>query len=234
MTRPESRPTLLIAHGAWHQPSSWAATCDALAELGYRTRVPALPSAGRNPAPTGSMYDDAEVIRRELSGVDGPVVVLAHSYGGIPVTEGVAGATSVSHLIYLAAYMLDAGESMYSFHGMETPSDTSGTFPLMENPREALYHDVADELADKALGQLVDQSLRSFADKVSTAAWQDISSTYVVCGDDRAVPPALQETMAARATASRTLATGHSPYLAAPHRFAALVDEIIRSAPAAR
>ncbi|MFC6018242.1 alpha/beta hydrolase [Plantactinospora solaniradicis] len=232
MNRPERRPTLVIAHGAWHRPASWAATCDALAERGYETRVPALPSAGY-PAPTGSMYDDADVIRKAVTGIDGPVAVLAHSYGGIPATQGTAGAAGVSHLIYLTAYLLDEGESVFSFHGREAPSDTSGTFRLLRNPRVALYHDIADEPAARALDQLVKQSLRSFTDKVTSVAWRHIPSTYVLCEDDRAIPLALQERMAARATASRRIAGGHSPFLAAPRRFAAVIDEILRSASAA-
>ncbi|GIG88182.1 alpha/beta fold hydrolase [Plantactinospora endophytica] len=229
MSRPDGRPTIVVAHGAWHRPSSWDATREALAGLGYQTRVPALPSAGREPAPTASMYDDAEVLRREVAAVDGPVAVLAHSYGGVPTAQGVADPTRVTRLVFVAAYLLDEGESIFTFHRLATPEDTSGTFPLIRNPRVALYHDMPDAPAGQALDGLVAQSLRSFTDPVTTAAWRDIPSTYVVCADDRALRPVHQEKMSARATTRRRLAGGHSPYLAAPERFAALVDEILRS-----
>jgi pimeloyl-ACP methyl ester carboxylesterase len=127
------------------------------------------------------MYDDAEVIRCAVTAIDGPVAVVAHSYGGVPATQGATAADGVAHLVYVAAYLLDEGESVYSFYGRETRSDTSGTLPLPKNPRVALYNDIADEPAARALAQLV----------------------------------------------------GHSPQLAAPHRFAAMIDEILRSAPAA-
>ncbi|MFC3502158.1 alpha/beta fold hydrolase [Micromonospora krabiensis] len=229
MTAGPDRPLVVLVHGAWHRPSTWDAARSALAALGYETRVVALPSAGRDPAPTASMYDDAAVIRKELDQVDGPAVVVAHSYAGIPTSEGLTGATNVAHLIYLAAYLLDDGESMYSRHGMDVPADTTGLFPLMGSPGEALYHDVPRDVAARAVEDLVDQSLLSFTGTVTRAAWHDIPSTYVVCDDDRTIPPALQETMAAHATATRRWPGGHSPFLADPQRFAALVDDIIRS-----
>lgn len=221
------RPVIVLVHGAWHRPSTWDATRAALAELGYETRVAALPSAGTNP--TASMYDDADAVRREVDAVDGPVVVLAHSYGGIPTAQGLTGAGNVDHLIFIGAYLLDDGESMYSRHGMEVPGDTSGLFPRPENPGPALYHDVPEEVAARAVADLVDQSLVSFTGTVTRAAWHDIPSTYIVCDDDRILPTGLQETMSAHAGATRRWAGGHSPFLAAPEKFAALVDEIVRS-----
>ncbi|TDC39756.1 alpha/beta hydrolase [Micromonospora sp. 15K316] len=221
------RPVIVLVHGAWHRPSTWDATRAALAALGYETRVAALPSSGTNP--TASMYDDAEVIRNEVAAIDGPAVVLAHSYGGIPTAQGLTGAGNASHLIFLAAYLLDDGESMYSRHGMEVPADTSGLFPLPENPGSALYHDVPEDVAARAVADLVEQSLLSFTGTVTRAAWHDIPSTYVVCEDDRILPTALQETMSAHATTTRRWPGGHSAFLAAPEKLAALVDEIIRS-----
>lgn len=177
------------------------------------------------------MYDDADVIARAVTEIDGPVVVLAHSYGGMPATQGATGLTQVSHLVYVTAYLLDEGESVFSFHGRSTPSDTGGILRLLKNPRVALYNDIADEPAGRALDELVNQSRRSFTDRLTSAAWRDIPSTYVLCEDDRAIPLAMQERMATRATASRWIAGGHSPYLAAPHRFATVIDEILRSTP---
>ncbi|MEE6259370.1 alpha/beta hydrolase [Plantactinospora sonchi] len=223
------RPVIVLVHGAWHRPSTWDATRAALAGLGYETRIATLPSAGTDPSPTASMYDDAEAIRREVDAVDGPVVVLAHSYGGIPTAQGLTGADNVTQLIFLSAYLLDDGESMYSRHGMDAPADTSGTFPLPENPGLALYHDVPEDVATQAVADLVEQSLLSFTGTVTRAAWHDIPSTYIVSEDDRSIPTALQEVMAAHATTTRRWAGGHSAFLAAPERFAALVDEIIRS-----
>ncbi|TKK88368.1 alpha/beta hydrolase [Herbidospora galbida] len=220
--------TVMLVHGAWHQPKAWAKLETELHALGYATRTPALPSAGDKP--TAGVHDDAAVLARELASVEGPVVVLGHSYAGIPVTEAAAGAGNVRRLIYLAAYMPDKGQSMYSLHGLPDPEDTSGLFPLPEDPREALYADLPEPEAEQAVSELADQTVLSFAEKVDAAAWRDIPSTYIVTGEDKAIPVALQEQMAAQATEIRRISSGHSPFLSQPRRLAALIDEIVRSA----
>jgi pimeloyl-ACP methyl ester carboxylesterase len=226
-----SRPALLLVHGAWHRPSSWNRFQDALARRGYQAETIALPSAGLEPVPTAGMYDDAAVIRAKLKQMDGQVVVLAHSYGGVPLTQGAAGATNVSRLIYLSAYMLDRDESMFTFHGARIPAQTSGVLPLIDDPGTSLYGDVPDEDIADAIGQLVNQSMRSFVDNVTEVAWREIPSAYILCEKDQAVAMDLQEISAARATEVFRLATSHSPFLSAPAQLADLVDRIITCSP---
>ncbi|MFG6200364.1 alpha/beta hydrolase [Nonomuraea sp. JJY05] len=218
--------TVMLVHGAWHQPSSWAKLETELHALGHATRTPALPSAGDRP--TAGMHDDAAVLAAELASIAGPVVLLGHSYGGIPVTEAASGAGNVDRLIYLAAYMPDKGQSMYTIHGIPDPEDTDGLFPLVGDPRTSLYGDLPDAEAEQAVSKLVDQTVRSFAEKVEAAAWRNIPSTYIITEQDKAIPPSLQEQMAAQAAEIRRLPGGHSPFLSQPHRLAALIDEIAR------
>jgi hypothetical protein len=139
--------------------------------LGYGTHAPALPSAGERPV--AGMHDDARVLAEELASIEGPVVLLGHSYGGIPVTEAAAGAANVARLIYLAAYMPDKGQSMYTIHGLPDPEDISGLFPFNE-PRTSFYGDLPDAEAERAVSRLVNQTVRSFAEKVDAAAWRNI------------------------------------------------------------
>ncbi|MBB5773977.1 pimeloyl-ACP methyl ester carboxylesterase [Nonomuraea jabiensis] len=176
------------------------------------------------------MHDDAAVLAAELASVAGPVVLLGHSYGGIPITEAAAGASNVDRLIYLAAYMPDKGQSMYAIHGLPDPEDTSGLFPLGDEPRVSLYGDLPDAEAEQAVSKLVNQTLRSFAEKVDAAAWRSVPSTYIITEQDKAIPPALQEQMAAQAAEIHRLPGGHSPFLSQPRRLAALIDEIVRRA----
>ncbi|GAA0481466.1 hypothetical protein Ade02nite_56860 [Paractinoplanes deccanensis] len=215
--------TILLVHGAWHQPAGWEKLARELHALGYATMAPALPSAGT--APTGDVHDDAAVIRQAIDAIDGPVVVVAHSYAGIPVTEAAAG---VRHIIYLAAYLPDAGESMYTIHGMPEPADKSGLFPRTADPRTALYGDLSDEEAAAAAAQLVDQSLASFATPVTRAVWHDVPSTYIVTDEDRSLPVELQNELARRARDVRHLPSSHSPQLSMPAELAKLIDDIIR------
>nr|SBO98684.1 Probable signal peptide protein [Nonomuraea gerenzanensis] len=176
------------------------------------------------------MHDDAAVLAAELASIAGPVVLLGHSYGGMPITEAAAGAGNVERLIYLAAYMPDKGQSMYTIHGLPDPEDLSGLFPRGEEPRVSLYGDLPDEEAEQAVSMLVDQTIRSFAEKVDVAAWRSIPSAYIITEQDKAIPPALQEQMAAQANEIHRLPGGHSPFLSRPRRLAALIDEIVRPA----
>ncbi|MGW0087283.1 alpha/beta hydrolase [Streptomyces sp. NPDC003393] len=220
------QPVLVLVHGAYQRPSVWDESRTVFTGLGYETRAPALPSSGSSP--TASMYDDAAVIREEVEKVGGPVVVVAHSYSGIPVTEALTGAADVSRLIFVAAHMLDKGQSMYSRMNVEPPEDTTGTYPTPS--REELFHDVPDEVAAKATAELVQQALLPFTNEVTRAAWQAIPSTYVICEDDRCFPVPVQESMALQATEIRRWPGGHCPYLADPKNFALLIDDIVRGA----
>lgn|GEM_PF-5665659 len=58
---------------------------------------------------------------------------MAHSYGGVPATEVVAGAADVAHIVYVAAYMPDVGEGMFRTHGVPVPESLAGLRPA-ENP----------------------------------------------------------------------------------------------------
>jgi pimeloyl-ACP methyl ester carboxylesterase len=230
-TKTDGRPSFLLVHGAWHRSSCWARLQEALAVEGWESRTVDLPSSGTQSTPTAGVHDDARVIGEQLRRMEGPVVVVAHSYAGIPVTQAAGEHPHVSHLVYLAAHMYDEGESMYDFYGLPTPEDISGTFPLVDNPRMALYGELPDDEAERALSELGEQSLRSFAEKVTRAAWKTIPSTYIVLEKDLTLALSMQETMSARATNVERLATGHSPFLSAPAELAALLGKIASSAP---
>ena len=80
--------------------------------------TPAPSSCRARGAQRGDLYDDAAAVREAIDAIDGPVTVVAHSYGGIVATEGAAG---VEHIVYVAAFMLDVGESLYAAVGGQAP-----------------------------------------------------------------------------------------------------------------
>jgi pimeloyl-ACP methyl ester carboxylesterase len=219
-----THPTLLLVHGAWHGPQVFDTLRGELSALGFDSRTVKLPTAG--PDPRGGLREDAAAVRDAITAIAGPVVVVAHSYGGVPVTEA-ANRPGVEHLVYLAAYQLDRGESVVRFHGGTEPADTSGLNPVIADPRTSLYGDLPDDVADLAVSRLVEQRLQSFTDRVGEPAWHTIPSTYVLCEQDQALPPSEQERMAVRAKAVRRMATGHSPFLSRPAALAALLAEIV-------
>ncbi|MFD0312686.1 alpha/beta fold hydrolase [Streptomyces flavalbus] len=223
MTDGPARPTLLLVHGAWHGAWCWDKLASALRAEGHRVRTVGLPSAGGR---TG-LREDARTIRTALTHVDGPVVLVGHSYGGIPASEAAAGAGNVSHLVYLTAYQLDVGESLLGFHGVPTPPDGEAvTRSVPENPVAMFYGDVEPGEAEEAAKRLVPQSTKSFRDTLTEAGWHTVPSTYIVCENDRALPPETQERLAVRSGAVHRLASGHSPFFSHPAELAAVLTEI--------
>jgi pimeloyl-ACP methyl ester carboxylesterase len=217
-----SRPTLLLVHGAWHGSWCWDSLRAVLDGDGWTTRTVDLPSAGQQ----AGVRDDARAVLDELERIDGPVVVVAHSYGGIPVSEAVAEADSVPHLVYLAAYQLDVGESLLGHHGAPVPPEPHGFQAVPDHPVPMFYGDVPEPEAEEAARRLVPQSTKSFSDTLTQAGWHTIPSTYVVCENDQALAPQNQEALAARAGAVHRIASHHSPFLSMPEELAALLAKI--------
>jgi pimeloyl-ACP methyl ester carboxylesterase len=228
------RPTVVLVHGAWHGPWCWDDLRPRLERLGWPTTAPQLASAsktGTEPGP--GLYDDAQVLAQHVEAIDGPVMLVGHSYGGAPVTEFAGrGTGQVTHLVYLAAYQPDAGESLYSLHGAPVPDDVSGVVPVPDNPVGTFYNDVSPDVAAAAVRQLVPQTVRSWTETVRTAGWRAIPATYLLCEKDQALPPALQEDFARRAGSVHRLASGHSPFLSMPGELADLLDQVLSQAAA--
>jgi Alpha/beta hydrolase family len=92
-----------------------------------------------------------------------------------------------------------------------------GAFPAIADPRVSLYGDLADAQARHATDLLVEQTTRSFTERVREAAWRDIPVSYILCEHDQAIPPALQEQLATHTHATTyRVASGHSPFLSMP------------------
>jgi pimeloyl-ACP methyl ester carboxylesterase len=232
-TRDARRPTMLLVHGAWHGAWCWADLEVELAQLSWVTETLDLPSALRTPAlpePSAGMRDDALVIRRAIEDIDGPVLVVGHSYGGIPVTEAIGDAPNVVGVVYLAAFMLDVGECLFAVIDQNVPSNLTGTLPMMDDPRTRFYSDVLEDKASWAVSELVPQSVRSFGETVTKAGWRTIPATYVVCTKDESLAPDLQEIFAVRAATVERMDSGHSPFYSMPGELARLLDRVALAA----
>jgi pimeloyl-ACP methyl ester carboxylesterase len=219
MTAP--RPTLVFVPGAWHLPSVWDLTRGELDARGYASIAVKLPTTG--PEPRGGLQDDAAAIRTAIEGVNGPVVVVAHSAGGLSATEAV---DDVQHLIYVAAYVPDVDQSMFTLHGAPDPESSEGLFYIPRDPREQLYHDLPEEMREQAVSRLVDQRLQPLADHTTRAAWRSVPSSYVIADDDRSLPVVMQEQMATRTQHVFRLPSSHSPLLSSPAELAGIIDMI--------
>ena len=222
MTEPKN---LVLVHGAWHGPECWHLLVPELESRGWAVSTVDLPSTWGTPE-TG-MLDDARAVRQHLDTVDGPVTVLGHSYGGVPVSEAAETAPNVRRLIYLAAHMLEVGESVVKpLGGPWFPPEAE--FAPGAEPLEAYYHDVPRGQAEEAVAHLRPQSARAFTEELTRASWRTLPSALIVCDDDRSMPElfikrALTEKMA---RVVRHLPGSHSPFLSRPANLADMVDEV--------
>ena len=215
-----AKPTILLVHGAWHGPWSWDRLAPELESRGWNVRTVQLPSASADLERNAGMYDDARAVRAALEAIGGPTTVLAHSYGGIPVTEAAGDAGNVDRIIYLSAFQLDVGDSLAGQSGGQLPAGDIGTIPPNPEPLEYFYNGVPADAAEWAAKQLVPQSVRSFSEPLTRAAWRTVPSTYFLGEQDRAVPLDFQRAMAARSSRTRLLPSGHSAFLSMPAELA--------------
>jgi len=98
---------------------------------------------------------------------------------------------------------------------------------LAQRSEEVLYGDCTPEVAADAAARLSPQSVAAIATPQTQAAWQSLPSTYLICDEDRAVPPPVQEAMSARATNVRRVPASHSPFFSRPDDVADVVLEAL-------
>lgn len=220
----QARPSVLLVPGSWHGAWAYDLVRAALAGRGIAARAIDLPSNGGG----GTLGDDAAAVRRALDESGEPTIVVGHSYGGIAVSEGAAGAPQAVALVYLCAFMLDVGESLIDALQHVLPPwlavDQEAGTCRPDRPEEVLFDDCTAEQAQEAAARLVPQSLAALGTPQTAAAWRTCPSSYLICEADRAVPPAAQEAMSVRAGTVERLRSSHSPFLSHPDVVAALIE----------
>ena len=217
---------VVLVHGGFVDGSGWQAVHDLLAKDGYRVAIV------QNP--TLSLEDDAAVTRRVIDELDGPVVLVGHSYGGAVITE--AGLhDKVAALVYIAAFAPDKGESVNTLIA-GFPAD--GPQPPILPPRDGFlfldrdkFHasfaaDLPADLAAFMADSQVPWGVNALGGTISEASWRIKPSWYLVASDDRMIPPPAQRAMAERvgATVTETPAS-HSVYVSQPAAVAALIKQ---------
>jgi pimeloyl-ACP methyl ester carboxylesterase len=226
-------PVLLLVHGSWHGPWCWEKLTPELDRLAIRHATVSLPSVG-DAQPLGTVADDAAAVEKAAGAIAGDVIVVAHSYAGVPATEARYGA-NVKHLVYLGAFMPDAGQSLVDLL-------PPGPLPPFVVGHEDGTTSVAPELAIATFYADVDPATAAWAVKhlrrhngvnnvmpVTRAAWRELASTYILLTEDFACPTIVQRAVVKQAGEARELKGSHSPFLAQPATLAAMLAEIATS-----
>ncbi|MFF0473455.1 alpha/beta fold hydrolase [Streptomyces sp. NPDC004284] len=229
-----ARPTVVLVHGAFADASGWNAVAEHLRHQGYEVVAPANPLRG--------LSNDSTYTASVLKSIEGPVVLVGHSYGGAVISSAAAGNPNVKALVYVAAFMPDKGESpaelSVKFPGSElgtavrpvpyTDSAGSGTDLYIQNDR---FHSVfAADLPERQTRLMaVEQrpiTAAGFAEKAQAAAWKTIPSWFLVARQDKAIAPDL-ERFEARRAGSRTVEidSSHVAMMSHPETVVGLIDE---------
>ena len=193
-----AKPTIVLVHGFWGGATHWAKVIIELNKRGYESL-----RAVENPL-TG-LADDAERVRKMIRQVDGPVVLVGHSYGGAVITEA-GDLPNVEALVYVAAFAPDAGESTAQISGELPGSALSSVVPdsdgylwiKQDEFRESFAQDLG---AEEALVMAVTQKAplaSTFGDTVTAPAWRKKPAWYQISTQDRMINPENQRRMSAR------------------------------------
>lgn len=221
--------TLLLVHGAWCGGWVWEPLREALREHGVRVEViDQLPSAGSDAAALGDLRADVECVRSRLGELEGPVVMCGHSYAGIVMSE-LGDHPMIERSVYLSAFWPDEGQSLLELVGGRPPDwivvREDGSLAITDDRAracEVLFGDLDAEQALRAHERLVLQSASSFL-APSTAPTRSHPVSYVLCTEDRCIPPALQDAMAASAEDIVRLQSAHFAQLSHPDELAGVL-----------
>ena len=223
--------TVVLVHGAWGGSWCWERVVPLLERRGVQAIAVDLPSVGADSADPLDLSDDAAAVARVLDETGGTFVLCGHSYGGMVVTVAAAGRSDVSQLVYLCAFMPDAGESLFALTGdglapwIDVLED-GRTIPDLVHRAEVGYADCDEETRAGAIARLRPQVASPFAEVVVTAAWRTIPATYVVCTEDESLPPEVQRNVfGPRAGQVVELVSSHAPFFSQPERVAELLAD---------
>lgn len=202
----DQKPTVVLVHGAFAESASWNGVITRLQEKDVRAIAVANPLR--------SLTGDAQYVRDVIASIEGPVVLVGHSYGGLVITEAAARNDAVVALVYASAFAPDTGESALSL-STSAPGSTLGdalaAYPVTGDEvdlviRPELFHDqfAADvpgiQTALMAATQRpVAQSALAEGLPTDRPAWKDIPSWHVFGDEDRNIPVAVFRAGAERA-----------------------------------
>jgi pimeloyl-ACP methyl ester carboxylesterase len=212
----DSKPTVVLVHGAWGDATAWDGVIRRLHADGYTVIAPANPLRG--------LASDAAYIASVLDTVPGPVVLVGHSYGGAVITNAATGKANIKALVYIAAFAPEEGEdtgaaiarnpgSLIVPPGLPGATTTGRPYPLpgggvgidvyinADRFREIFVGDVPEETAAVMAAAQRPASVALLQEKSGVPAWKTIPSWALVATGDNTIGTANVRFMAERAGA---------------------------------
>lgn len=231
---------VLLVHGAWHGAWCWAPLQQALDQLGIPSHAIDLPGHGISPMPLGDLHGDAAAVVEVLEALPSDTLLIGHSYGGAVISQAAAHSDRIAHLMFIAAFALEAGESVNGFlrsaprHKVElanimVPTDEGVTSLDPEHAGALLYPGSSTVIQRANAKRLGPQPNATMTQEVDGAPASAIESTYVLCNRDRAVHPEHQRIMAARCSSVIEIDSDHSPFVDDPATIASIIQGVVNA-----
>jgi len=217
---------IILVHGGFVDGSGWEDVYKELKKEGYTVSIV------QNP--TISLTDDVAVTRRAIAALEGPVILVGHSYGGAVITEA-GNDPRVAGLVYITAFALDKGESVSSL--LKDPPPGASAPPILppedgflmldkQKFAAAFAGDVNPEVASFMADSQVPWGLDALSGAITQAAWRAKPSWYLVTTEDQMIPPDAQRMMSKRAGSTAVeVKASHSVYVSQPQAVAHLIEQ---------
>ena len=237
----QTKPTIVLVHGAWADASGFAAEIRALQDRGFRAIGFANPLRG--------LADDARYLADFLRSLAGPLVLVGHSYGGAVISAAATGNEQVKTLAFFSGWMPDEGESIAQvFETSEGslvgpalrpvpftgPDGSEGGQDLYLEPEQ--FHAVFAADVDRGTSDVMAATQRpwsgaGFYEPSGPPAWKTLPCWYLLCTEDKAIPPATQRFMAERANARiQEVPASHASMVSQPEAATQLILQAAEAA----
>lgn len=230
----DNKPTVVLVHGAFAESSSWNGVLTKLIAKGYPVIAAANPLRG--------VKSDADYVASILKGIEGPIVLVGHSYGGAVITNAVNGNKNVKALVYVAAFASDAGETAVQLSGRYPGSTLGSTLaPPVALPdggkdfyiQQSKFHAQFAEDVSIADAKLMAGTQRPIAEAAlneasGTPAWKSTPSWFIYGTRDLNIPAAVHAFMAKRANSKEMIAVqgaSHVVMISHPDAVAKLIEQ---------
>ena len=223
MTMNATNVNIILVHGLWVDGSSWSKVIPILQNAGHKVIAVQLP--------LHSLADDIATVKRAIDFVGGPVILVAHSYGGYVITNAGYNNPNVKGLVYVAAHAPREGQQHgpfpKEFEGKPLLIFDKGGFAYI-NP--AIFHDFFVQDVDQAQAKVLavvqkPANISGIVDEKSgPPAWKQLPTWYQVSENDHVIPPAVQHMFAKQMNATTiSLPSSHASPVSHPNEVAQLI-----------
>jgi pimeloyl-ACP methyl ester carboxylesterase len=208
---------IILVHGAWADGSSWSKVIPILEKAGHKVIAVQMSEH--------SFSDDVATVKRAIELVQGPTILVGHSYGGMVISNAAYNNTNIKGLVFIAAVAPNEGQSISDFVDVKKlPKDlliTDSAGFVYFNPSK--FHDTFAQDVNltqanimAAVQKPINQSI--FAEKSGPPAWKQLPVWYQVSENDHAFPPAVEHQFAKQMNATTiSLASSHASLVSHPN-----------------